>query len=122
MTEELENQGVEIDEDPEGKVTVTLQMDAGEVSMRVPREAVRRAAKTASTTSLTADEFLGAIVDDAFAEHDTDGNATLEWEEFVEYARRCAFLTAWFGDLSSSSPGGGGAGGATISWQDAHLA
>ena len=32
--EELENQGVEIDEDPEGKVTVTLQTDAGEVSMR----------------------------------------------------------------------------------------
>ena len=34
--------------------------------MRVPREAVLgAAAKTAATSSLSADEFLGAIVDDA---------------------------------------------------------
>jgi hypothetical protein len=26
-------------------------------------------------------------VDDAFAKHDADGNATLEWEEFIAYAR-----------------------------------
>ena len=89
--------------------------------MRVPREAVLgAAAKTAATSSLSADEFLGAIVDDAFAKHDADGNATLEWDEFIEYARGCKFLTAWFGDLggADTSAEGGGA----ISWRDAHLA
>jgi hypothetical protein len=61
---DMESQEVDIDEDPEGKVTVTLQTDAGEVSMRLPREAVLgAAAATAATGSLSVDEFLGAFVD-----------------------------------------------------------
>lgn len=111
---------MDIDEDPEGKVTVTIQTDAGEVSMRVPREAVLgAAAATAATSSLTVDDFLGAIVDDAFAKHDADGSATLEWDEFLEYARGCKFLTAWFGDLGGKDKA---AEGGAISWRDAHLA
>jgi hypothetical protein len=47
--------------------------------------------------------------------HDSDSNAALEWDEFIEYARGYKFLTAWFGDLS-------GDGGGVVSWKDAHLA
>lgn len=114
---DLEAHGVEVDEDPEGKVTVTLDTDAGEVSLRVPRDAVLGDAGAGrAATALSADEFLGAIVDDAFAAHDADGNATLEWDEFVAYSRQCAFLTAWFGNL------GGAVGGGPVTWRDAHLA
>jgi len=96
----LAEQGVELDEDPEGKVTVTLSTAAGEVAMRVPREAVLGAAAAAAGAAggrLSVDAFLQGIVDDAFAAHDTDGNTTLEWNEFLKYARGCQFLTAWFG-------------------------
>ena len=79
--------------------------------MRVPRAAVLYA--IASVSTLSVDAFHGAIVDDAISKHATGPNETLEWEEFMSYARGSLFPLAWFGELGKDA--------GAVSWKDAHL-
>ena len=54
-------------------------------------------------------------VQTAFALHDTDGNTTIEADEFLGFVRGNAFLSVWFGFLADGPE-------KTSSWREAHLA
>jgi hypothetical protein len=71
----------------------------------------------ASRTLLFPHLQVDALASAALAAHDADGNASLEAAEFVEFARRNAFLALWFGPaLTEAKPASTGA------WREADLA
>ena len=47
--------------------------------------------------------------------HDTDGNTTIEADEFLGFIRGNAFLSVWFGFLADGPE-------KTSAWREAHVA
>lgn len=100
----LSNEGV-----PDGMVRVVLKTKVGEASLLAPKAAFASDQLDGSALSLSA--FLDALVQGALDKHDADGNGTIESDEFMQFARENAFLSAWFGHLASSDA-------TKLSWKD----
>jgi len=95
----------------DGKLRVELKTPMGAVTIHVPPEALSVDNVGAQGSALSLEEFLRTIVEGAMTQYDTDGNGTLEMEEFVAFAASNAFLAAWFGRLASK-------GTKKASWKD----
>lgn len=115
LKEEATSAGATLEQQADGMVKVGLTTTVGPVTIHVPVSAL----KDCSTAELSADAFLEALVNDAFAKNDADGNATIEMDEFVAFVKSNDFLSAWFGFLQQE-PSKVDYGGKT-SWKDAHL-
>lgn len=116
LKEEATSAGATLEQQADGMVKVGLTTPVGPVTIHVPVLAL----KDCNTAELSADAFLEALVNDAFAQHDADGNATIEMDEFVAFVKSNDFLSAWFGFLQQE-PSKVDYEGKT-SWKDAHLA
>lgn len=116
LQEEATSVGATLEQQADGMVKVGLTTPVGPVTIHVPMSAL----KDSSTAELSADAFLDALVSDAFAKHDADGNTTIEMDEFVAFVKANDFLAAWFGFLQQE-PSKVEYGEKT-SWKDAHLA
>ena len=66
----------------DGQVRVQLNTAAGPATLLVPSTAL-----AGDAAALSVEDFVGALVEAAFAEHDKDGNGTIEQEEFVAFAQ-----------------------------------
>jgi hypothetical protein len=104
-------------EERPGTVRVELRTAVGLATLYVPSDALtpEGVASGGAGAPLALDSFVTALVDAAMAEHDRDGNATLEADEFVAFAGKNPFLSLWFGHLTDAAA-------AKTSWKDAHLA
>ena len=67
----------------DGQVRVQLNTAAGPATLLVPSTAL-----AGDAAALSVEDFVGALVEAAFAEHDKDGNGTIEQEEFVAFAQQ----------------------------------
>ena len=103
--------GASLEEQPDGTIRVTLTTAVGPATITVPRAAL----DDCSSAQLSADAFVEQLVQTAISLHDTDGNATIEADEFLGFVRGNAFLSVWFGFLADGPE-------KTSSWRDAHLA
>jgi len=94
------------------RIKVELRSKVGTATLDVPLDALSPQALSEHGHHLSVDAFLGALVDDAMRKHDTDGNGSLEAEEFVAFAEANAFLSIFFGHLTQEG------GRAKSSWKD----
>lgn len=94
---------------PEGMVKVELKTKAGTATLLAPKAAF--ASDQLDSSALGLGAFIDALVTGAIKKYDSDGNGTIEGEEFVLFAKENAFLSAWFGRLV-------GPDGSKASWKD----